>query len=58
MIGSLIEAHLFGSVEEDEECGHDHILIDDYSSGQGADKKFCVVREDNSNMCKDVITKT
>ena len=54
MRGSLIEAHLFGSMEEDEECEYDHTLIDD-SSVQGGDKEICSVEEDNSNMCKDVI---
>ena len=39
MVGSLnIEAHLFGSMEEDEECDNDHTLIND-SSEQGGDKK-------------------
>ena len=32
MIGSLIEAHLFGSIKEDEECGYDHTWIDDSSA--------------------------
>ena len=27
MIGSLIEAHLFGNMEEDEECDYDHTLL-------------------------------
>ncbi len=46
MVGSLIEAHLFGSMEEDEECDYDHTLIDD-SSAQGGDKEDCNVGEDN-----------
>ena len=29
MIGSLIEAHLFKSMQEDEECDYQHTLIDD-----------------------------
>jgi hypothetical protein len=29
MVGSLIEALLFGSMKEDEECAYDHILIND-----------------------------
>ena len=57
MIWSLIEAHLFGSMEEDKECDHDHTLID-YSSARSGDKDNCSAGEDNSNMCKDVITKT
>ena len=31
MVGSFIEARLFGSMEEDEECDYDHALIDDPS---------------------------
>ena len=27
MVGSHIEAHLFGSMEEDEKCNFDHTLI-------------------------------
>ena len=27
MVGSLIEAHLFGSMEEDEESDYDHTFI-------------------------------
>jgi hypothetical protein len=38
IVGSLIEAHLFGSMEEDEECNNDHTLIND-SSAQGGDKE-------------------
>jgi hypothetical protein len=52
VVGSLIEAHLLGSMEEDEECDYDHTRIDD-SMSQGGDKKNCSVGEDNSNMCKD-----
>jgi hypothetical protein len=37
MVGLLIEAHLFKSVEENEECAYDHTLIDG-SSAQGGDK--------------------
>jgi hypothetical protein len=44
-------------MEEDEECDYDHTRIDD-STSQGGDKKNCSVGEDNSNMCKDVVTKT
>jgi hypothetical protein len=40
MVGSLIEAHLFGSMNEDEECDYDHTLIDD-SNAQGGDKENC-----------------
>ena len=36
MVGSLTEAHLFGHMEEDEECDYDHTLIND-SSIQGGD---------------------
>ena len=31
MVGSLIEAHLSGSMKEDEECDYYHTLIDDSS---------------------------
>ena len=34
MVESLIEAHLSGSMEEDEECDYDQTLIHD-SSAQG-----------------------
>ena len=54
MVGSLIEAHLFGSMEEDEGCDYDHTLIDD-SSAQGGDKETSSVGEDNSSMCKNVV---
>ena len=54
MVGSLIEAHLFGSMEDDEKCDDDHTLLYD-SSAQGDDKENYGVREDNSNKCKDVI---
>ena len=54
MIGSLVEAQLFESMEEDEECDYDHTLIDD-SSAQGGDKENCSVGEGNSNICKDVV---
>ena len=50
MMGSLIEAHVFGTMEEDYYCGYDHTLIDD-SSAQGSDKENCSVGEDDS---KDV----
>ena len=45
MVRSLIEAHLFGGMEEDEECVYDHTMIDD-SSAQSGDKEICSV-EDN-----------
>ena len=54
---ALIEAHLDGSMKEDEECDYDHTLIND-SSAQGGDKENCSVGEDNSNMCKDVVIVT
>jgi hypothetical protein len=54
MVGSLIEAHLFDSMKEDEECDYDHTFIVD-SSAQRDDKENFVVEEDNSNMCKDVV---
>ena len=56
MVGSLIKAHLFGSMMEDEEYDYDHTLIDD-SNAQGANKKNCCVEVDNSTMCKDVVIK-
>ena len=37
LLGSLIKAHLFESMKEDEECDYDHTLIDD-SSAQGGHK--------------------
>ena len=43
MVGSIIEAHLFGSMKEDEECDYDHTLIDD-SSAQSGDKENCMGR--------------
>jgi hypothetical protein len=57
MVWSLIEATLFGSMQEDKECDYDHILIDDFSA-QGGGKENYSVGEDNSNMCKDVVIKT
>ena len=53
MVGSLIEARLFG-LEEDEECDYDHTWID-VTSAHGGDKENQSVGEDNSNMCKDVV---
>ena len=55
MVGLLIKAHLFGSMEEDEECGYDHTLIDD-SSAQGGDKESCSVGKANSNMCIEMLS--
>ena len=46
-----IEAHLFGSMEEDE-CDYDHILIDDPIT-HGGEKEDCGVEGGNSNSCKD-----
>ena len=54
MVGSLIEARLLGSMREDEECDYDDTLNDD-SSARGGDKENCIVGEDDSNMCKDVV---
>ena len=56
---SLIEAHLFGSMkeEEEEECDYDHTLVDD-SNAQGGDKEYFTIGEDNSNMCKGVVIET
>ena len=56
MVGSHIEAHLCGSME-DEDCGYDHTLIYD-SSVQDGDRINYSVGEDNSNVCKDVVIKT
>ena len=39
MVGSLIAAHLFESMEVDEECDYDRTLIDD-SSTQGGVKEM------------------
>ena len=44
-------------MKEDEECGYDHIWIDD-SSAQDGGNENCSVGEDNSNMCKDVVIET
>ena len=44
MVGSLIEAHLFGSMEDGEECDYDHILIHG-SSVEGGDKENCSTGE-------------
>ena len=52
--GSFMEAHLFGSMEEDEECVNDHTLTDD-SNAQGGDKETCSVGEDTSDMCNEVL---
>ena len=52
IIGSLIEAHLFEGMEQNEECDCDHTLID-VSSVEGSDKENCNVWQENSNMCKD-----
>ena len=54
---SLIEAHLFGSMKEDEEYDNDHTLIDD-SSAQGGDEEHYSVGEDNLKLCKDVVLET
>ena len=47
MVGSLIEAHIFGNMEEDEGCDYDHTLIDS-SSAQGNYS----VGEDNSTCAR------
>ena len=57
MVRLLIKAHLFGSMNEDEECDYEHTWIDD-SNPRGGDKENCSVGEDNSNMCKDVVKET
>ena len=57
MVKSLIEAHLFGSMKEAEECDYDHTWIDD-SSAQGGDKENCSVGEVNLRKCKDVVRET
>ena len=54
MVGSLIEAHLFGSMKEDEECDYDPPWFVD-SRAQRDGKENCGVGEDNSSMCKDVV---
>ena len=53
MVELLFEAHLFESMEADEECDYDHTWIDD-SSAQGGNKDNCSVGEYDSKMCKDV----
>lgn len=54
MVGLLIEANLFGTTKDDEECDYDHPFVDD-SSRQGGDKENFHVGEDNSTLCKDVV---
>ena len=44
MVGSFIEAHWFGSMEEDEECDYDHTLIDDPSAQGGDEENYSVGR--------------
>ena len=56
MIGSLLEAPLFGGTEKDEECDFDHTLIND-SNAQGGDKENYSIAEHNSNTCKGVVHK-
>ena len=55
MVGSLIEAHLFGSIKGNEECDYAHALISDYNI-QDLDNKICSVKENTSNMLKDVVS--
>ena len=57
MVRSLIEARLFGSMEDDKECDYDHTLIDD-SGAQDGGKEIYGVGEDKSNMCKGVVIET
>jgi hypothetical protein len=45
MVGSLVDARLFGSMGEDE-CDYDHTSIND-SSAQDGDKANCSVGEDD-----------
>ena len=45
MVGSLIEAHLFGGMKEDKECDYDRTFID-FASAQGGDKEKCSVGKD------------
>jgi hypothetical protein len=54
MVGSSIEVHLFGSMEEDD---YDKKWSDD-SSAQGGHKENYIVGEDNSNMCKEIVMGT
>ena len=49
MVGSLIQAHLFGGMKEDEECDYDCTFID-YSSAQGGDKEKYSVGKHKSNI--------
>ena len=49
-MGKKIEAYLFESMEEDE-CGYDHILIDDPIT-QGGEKEDCDVEGGNPNSCR------
>ena len=55
-IGSLLEARLFGGAEKDEECDHDHMVINDFNA-QGGDKGNYSIAENNSNTCKGVVHK-
>lgn len=54
MVESLIEAHLFGNMEEDKGCDYDLTSIDN-SNAQGDDKEKFHVRGNNSNMCNGVV---
>ena len=51
MLSSLIEAHFFGSMEEDGECDYDHKCIDD-SDAWGGDKESCSVGEDEQTCAR------
>ena len=57
MVGSLVEAHLSGSMKDEEECDYDPMLIVDYSA-RGGDRENFRVGDNNSNMCKDVVIET
>ena len=48
------EAHLFKSMEEDEECAYNHTLIDE-SCAQGGDKKI-VVLEKTTQTCARMLS--
>ena len=57
MVGSFIEAHLFGRMKKNDECVYHHILVD-ASNAQGDDKENFIVGEGNLNMRKDVVIKS
>ena len=57
MVRSLIEDHLFGSMEEDKECDYDHTLIDDSSAREGDKENYTVgVLEKTIQTCAKMLS--